>query len=193
MKTRVSLKYFVTDCRFRGIKNREKLAREYLIISLLRSERSALQNNFTNNNNNNNNNNDDDDGDDDTYDGKIRGKIRDIKIIFNRLGNIATNRNRKKITKELYEIGNKQNFSDKKKEKIHDHLVELVNTLNKSEKHQYHGRDDLDYYGINDIENSFDVDVDDDYYKPKLIKSFFKNNYKYYESRGDKDKKLSVN
>ena len=83
MKTRVRLKYFVTDCRFRGIKNREKLAREYLIISLLRSERSALQNNFTNNNNNNNNNNDDDDGDDDTYDGKIRGKIRDIKIIFN--------------------------------------------------------------------------------------------------------------
>ena len=25
-----------------------------------------------------------------------------------------------------------------------------------------------------------------------LIKSSFKNNYKYYESRGDKDKKLSV-
>ena len=25
-----------------------------------------------------------------------------------------------------------------------------------------------------------------------LVKSCFKNNYKYYESRGDKDKKLSV-
>ena len=25
-----------------------------------------------------------------------------------------------------------------------------------------------------------------------LVKSSFKNNYKYYESRGDKDKKLSV-
>ena len=114
MKTRVRLKYFVTDCRFRGIKNREKLAREYLIISLLRLESSALENNFTTTNNNNNNNADeDDDGDDDTYDGKIRGKTRDIKIIFNRLGNIATNKNRKKIIKELYEIGNKQNFSDK--------------------------------------------------------------------------------
>ena len=55
MKTRVLLKYFVTDCRFRGIKNREKLAREYLIISLLRSESSALENNFTTTNNNNNN------------------------------------------------------------------------------------------------------------------------------------------
>ena len=35
-------------------------------------------------------------------------------------------------------------------------------------------------------------DNDDDYYKPILAKSSFKNNYKYYENRGDKDKKLSV-
>ena len=42
------------------------------------------------------------------------------------------------------------------------------------------------------IENLFgNVDVDDDnYYKPILAKSSFKDNYKYYESRGDKDKKL---
>ena len=80
------------------------------------------------------------------------------------------------------------------KKEIHDHLVELVNTLNKKETYQYHDRDDLDYYGIRDIENLFgNVDVDDDnYYKPILVKSSFKNNYKYYESRGDKDKKLSV-
>ena len=49
---------------------------------------------------------------------------------------------------------------------------------------------DLDYYGIRDIENLFS-NVDD-YYKPILVESSFKNNYKYYESRGDKDKKLSV-
>ena len=36
------------------------------------------------------------------------------------------------------------------------------------------------------------VFVDDDYCKPILIKSSFKDNYKYHESRGDKDKKLSV-
>ena len=40
--------------------------------------------------------------------------------------------------------------------------------------------------------NNVNDDNDDDYYKPILIKSSFKNNYKYYESRGDKDKKLSV-
>ena len=51
----------------------------------------------------------------------------------------------------------------------------------------------MDYYGIKDIENLFsNVFVDDDYYKPILIKSSFKDNYKYHESRGDKDKKLSV-
>ena len=37
------------------------------------------------------------------------------------------------------------------------------------------------------------IDDDDDYYyKPILDKSCFNENYKYYESRGDKDKKLSV-
>ena len=80
----------------------------------------------------------------------------------------------------------KKTFQIVKKE-IHDHLVELVNTLNKKETYQYHDRDDLDYYGIRDIENLFS-NVDD-YYKPMLVGSSFKNNYKYYESRGDKDKK----
>ena len=44
------------------------------------------------------------------------------------------------------------------------------------------------------MENLFtnDDDNDDNYYKPIFVKSSFKNYYKYYESRGDKDKKLSV-
>ena len=93
--------------------------------------------------------------------------MRDIKIVFNRLGNIVTNKDRKKITKELYEIETNQNLSDKEKEKIYDNLIKLVNTLNKKEKYQYHDRDNLIYYGIRDMENLFGVDVDDDYYKPK--------------------------
>ena len=69
----------------------------------------------------------------------------------------------------------------------------MVKNLDKKEKYQYYDHDDLDYYGIKDIENLFDNDDnDDDYYKPILIKSSFKNNYKYYESGGDKDKDLSV-
>ena len=74
---------------------------------------------------NNNNTNDD------TYDDKIRGKISDIRMILSRLGNIVTNKDRKKITKELYEIEKKENLSNKEKEEIYDHLVKLVKTLDK--------------------------------------------------------------
>ena len=93
--------------------------------------------------------------------------------------------------RELYEIEKKKNLSNRKKEKIYNQLVELVNTIDKKEEYKYHDRDDLDYYGIRDIENLFTNDDDDDnYYKPILVKTSFKNNYKYYESRGDKNKKL---
>ena len=139
-------------------------------------------------------NNNDDDGDDDTYDDKIRDKISDIKMILSRLENTITINGRKEIQKELYEIENKKNLLDKEKEKNYNNLVELVRTLDKKEKYKYHDRDDLDYNGIRDIENLFDVDNNDDYhYKPILVNSSFKENYKYYESRGDKDKNYRQN
>ena len=69
--------------------------------------------------------------DDDTYDDKIRGKISDIRMLLSRLRNIVTNKDRKKIEKELHETEKKENLSDKEKEEIYDHLVKLVNTLNK--------------------------------------------------------------
>ena len=43
-----------------------------------------------------------------------------------------------------------------------------------------------------ETENLFDEVSEKDYYKPILVKSSFKGNYKYYESRGDKEKRLSV-
>ena len=168
--------------RLRRIKNSEKLPNEELITILLKSESSTTERNFKKRFNNNIN--------DDTYDDEIRGKISDINMILSRLGNIVTKNDRRKIKKEFYEIENKKNLSEKEKEEIYDHLVKLVKTLDKKEKYQYQDRDDLDYYGITDIEDF--LDNFDDFYKPILIKSSFKNNYKYYESRGDKDKKLSV-
>ena len=77
-----------------------------------------------------------------------------------------------KIKKKLYEIENKKSLLDGEKEKIYHNLVELANKLNKKEKYRYHDRDDLDYHGIRDIENLFDTDNNDDYYKPILVKSF---------------------
>ena len=74
------------------------------------------------------------------------------------------------------------------KKEIYDHLVKLVNTFDKKDKRKHSDCDDLDYYGIRELENLFG----DTYYKPVLVKTSSKDGYKYYESRGDRDKKLSV-
>ena len=57
--------------RFRRIKNSDKLKKEGLITSLLRSESSNAERNYMKHFNNNNNN----DNNDDTYNDKIREKI----------------------------------------------------------------------------------------------------------------------
>ena len=74
---------------------------------------------------------------DDTYDGKIRDKIGHIRMIPSRLGDIVTKNDWEKIKKELYEIQNKKNLSDKEKEKIDNNPLELVNKLNKKGKYRY--------------------------------------------------------
>ena len=107
----------------RRIKNRGKLKKEGLITSILKSESSNAERNYMkhfniNTNVDNNNNNNDDDDDDDTYDGKIRDKISDIRMILSRLGNIVTKKDKKKIKKELYELENKNNLSDKEKKRF---------------------------------------------------------------------------
>ena len=58
--------------RLRRIKNSDKLKKEGLITSLLRSESSNAERNYMKHFNNNNNNND---NNDDTYNDKIREKI----------------------------------------------------------------------------------------------------------------------
>ena len=74
----------------RRIKNRDKLTKEGLIISLLKSESSDAERNYMKRFNNNTD-------DDDTYDGKIRDKISDIRMILSRLGDIVTKNDREKI------------------------------------------------------------------------------------------------
>ena len=112
---------------------------------------------------------------DDTYDDEIKSKINDIRLILSRLGNIVTKKYSKEIKKELYEIEKKQNLSDNEKEKIYDHLVKLVNTLDKKEEYKHSDHDELDYFGIRELEKLFgDID-NDNYYKPVLVRSSFKN------------------
>ena len=42
-----------------------------------------------------------------------------------------------------------------KKKEIYNYLVKVVRTLDRKEKYKYHDCDDLDFYGIKDIENLF--------------------------------------
>ena len=68
----------------------------------------------------------------------------------------------------------------------------LVRTLNIKEEHRSNNCDDFDYFGIRDRENLFHKVNEEGYYKPILVKSSFNGNYKYYESKGDKEKELLV-
>ena len=82
MLQRKSIDELKEIARLKRIKNSDKLRKEGVIISLLKSESSNAECNYMKHFNNNT-----DDGAD-----KIRGKIRDIKMIFSRLGNIVTNK-----------------------------------------------------------------------------------------------------
>ena len=92
----------------RRIGNRDKLTKEDLIIALLKSESSDAEHNYMKHFNNNADY-------DDIYDGKIRGKMSDIRMMLSRLGNTVTHNDRKKIKRELYEIEKKKNLSNRKK------------------------------------------------------------------------------
>ena len=64
------------------------------------------------------------------------------------------------------------------------------------ERYQYNDNEDQDYKGIRQIEKLFNKINEEDYYKPIKTKSALNDNYieyEYeYESRGDRDKNLSV-
>ena len=145
------------------------MTKEELIISILKSKQSIAEL-FKNNNN------------------LCDNKISDIRRILSRLRDILPKKDRKEIKDKLYKIEHQRNISEEEQE----YLRKLVRILNDKEEHSLYDRDDFDYYGIRDIEDLFDEASEEDYYKPIFVKRSHKGNYKYYESNGDKEKKLSV-
>ena len=51
---------------------------------------------------------------------------------------------------------------------------------------KYYHDDDFEFRGIRNIQDLFKLPIDEDYYKPTLVKSGYNNNYIQYESQGDK-------
>ena len=156
--------------KIRRIKNYEDMKKEDLITSLLKSKES-IDELFNDNNN------------------LYNVEISDIRRILNRLRDMLPKKDRQEIKDKLYKTEHQRNISEEEQEENDEYLRKLVRILNDKEKHSSHDLDDLDYYGIRDIETLFDEASEEDYYKPIFVKSSHKGNYKYYESNGDKEKK----
>ena len=120
----------------------------------------------------------------------ISATIKNIREDLNKLKRKFLRSKINKIRRDLYEIENEENLSRSKIKEIKQNLTELEKSIYNANK--YHDYDDIEYYRIRDIENLFG-EINEVYYKPmKTIGSFDnKNNYIEYESKGDKDNKLS--
>ena len=158
--------------KIRRIKSYKKMTKEELIISLLKSKQSIAE--LFNNNN------------------LFDNEISDMRRTLSRLRDILAKKDRKEIKDKLYETEHQRNISEAEKEKNDEYFRKLVTILSDKEKHSPHDRDDLDCYGIRDIETLFDEASEEDYYKLIFVKSSHKGNYKYCESNGDIEKRLSV-
>ena len=84
----------------------------------------------------------------------------------------------------IYETGNEENLFVSIIKEIKRSLLELEENLFKPKK--YYDYDDIEYKGIKNIKNLFDLSIDEDYYKPIITKDAFNGNYIQNESKGDK-------
>ena len=127
---------------------------------------------------------------------RIKKKIRED---FSKLRNRFLKPKIKEIRRNLYEIENKKNLSQSKIKEIEQNFIELEESLFNLNK--YYDYDDIKCKGIRDVAHlfngvalkgiAFNHLIDEDYYRPIRTKSAFNGNYIRYESKRDKDKKLS--
>ena len=96
------------------------------------------------------------------------------------------------IRRSLYEIESKINLSTQKIKEIQKNLPELKKNL--SELKKCYDYDDIEYKYkiIRDVRNLFNLSIGEDYYKPIKANDAFNSNYIEYESKGDKNKTLSI-
>ena len=73
---------------------------------------------------------------------------------------------------------------------IEKNLLKLEKTLSKLRK--YYDYDDIEYKRIRDVKKLFDLSIDKNHYKPIKTNDCFNSNQIEYESKGDKNKTLSI-
>ena len=120
----------------------------------------------------------------------LKARIEKIRKEFNESRQRFSKSKINEIRKNLYEAENEKNLLASKIKGIQRNLSELEENLSKTKK--YYDNEDIEYNGIRDVKDLFDLSIDEDYYKPILTKGAFNNNYIQYESKEDKGKKISI-
>ena len=123
----------------------------------------------------------------------LKLRIKEIREEFNELRDKFSKSKIKEIRRSFYETENKINLSSQKIKEIDKNLLELEKNLFELKK--YYDYDDTKKCkckGIRDVRNLFNLSIDEDYYKPIKTNDAFNNSYIVYESKGDKDKTLTV-
>ena len=124
-------------------------------------------------------------------------RLKKTRKDFNELRDRFSKLQIKETRKNLYDIKNPKNFSIQKIKEMEENLFKLEERPSNFKKYRF--QDDFEHKNLRDVGNifnwiAFNQSTDEDYYKPiKTTDSFDnKNNYKEYQSKGDKDKNLST-
>ena len=120
----------------------------------------------------------------------FKAKVEEISKKFNESRHKFSKLKIKEIRKNLYEIEIEKNSSVSKIKEIEKNLTELEENLSKTNK--YCDYDDAEYRGIRDVKDLFDLSIREDYYKPIIVNGAFNNNSIQDESKGDRDKILTI-
>ena len=118
-----------------------------------------------------------------------KSRIEKIRKEFNESRHKFSKSKITEIRRNLYEIENEKNLFASKIKEIEKNL-ELEENLSKTKK--YYDYNDVGYKGIKDVKDLFDLLIDEDYYKPIIVNGALNNSYIQYESKGNKDKTLTL-
>ena len=105
--------------KFQRIKNSDNLSKEDLLYTLLRSEKSHLEDNYMKN----------------IQTMTKKAKINIIRILAPKLSNSLAKEERNVIRKELCTIENKKRFTKTQRQKAYAYLIKSLNTLDNKEKY----------------------------------------------------------
>ena len=118
-------------------------------------------------------------------------RIEKIRKKFNESRHKFSKSKINEIRRNLYEIENQKNLFAPKIKEIERNLIQLEENLFKPK--MFYDYDDTEYKGIRDVKDLFDLSIDEYYYKPIMTNSTFNNNYIQYQTKGNKDKILTIN